>query len=108
MMKQICIHWVRSGTDGYGRAEWADPVEKSCRWTGQNEKYIDARGEERLSNATVFVDGVAIGDALMLGTLDDSGINLTDPLRNSGAWEIKRYDSTPNFSATITYNKAYL
>lgn len=107
MKKQTLVHWARTGVDGRGRPTWGTPVERVCRWSGRNEKYLGLQGEERMSNAIVYVDGVSVGDAVMLGTLD-SGTNLSDPLRNYGAWEVKRLDSVPNLKATETLNKAYL
>lgn len=109
IQKQICIHWPRIGTDEYGRAAgWGTPVEKACRWDGVSEKFVNAQGEEQLSRATVLVDDVAVGDVLMLGMLEDSGLDLDDPLENEGAWVIQRYDSTPNFRNTETFCQAYL
>lgn len=108
MKKQTCVHWHRTGTDSYGRATWDDPVERACRWEDRNEKYTNAQGEERLSRALVYVDDVSEGDVLLLGSLTDSGLNLTDPLRNGGAWKIERYDSCPNFKNTETLYTAYL
>jgi hypothetical protein len=105
--KQKCCHWARTGTDEYGKPTFAAPVELDCRWSGRSEKYTTATGEELVSRAVAFVDGVAVGDVLMLGTLD-SGVDENNSLENDGAWEVKAYASTPNLRNTVTYYKAYL
>ncbi len=108
MKKQTCVHWPRIGTDNRGRAVWGTPTERSCRWEDVNEKYTALNGEDLTSRAMVYVDGVKVGDVLMLGTLDASGLNPTDPLRNEKAWEIKRYDSLPNVRNNEVLYTAYL
>ncbi len=105
--RQTCIHWPRTGTDGYGRPTFGTPSELDCRWSGKNEKFTSATGEELVSRAQVFVDGVAVGDVLMLGSLDGS-VDQSNPLENEGAWEVKSYTSAPNLRNTVTYYKAYL
>ena len=32
MKRQVCIHWAKTGIDGRGRAQYAAPVERACRW----------------------------------------------------------------------------
>jgi len=108
MKRQTLIHWARTGTDSRGRPTFGEPVERACRFIGSNERFLNLQGEEMVSNAIAYVDGVSAGDVLMLGTLEASGINTTDPLRNGGAWEVKKVDSTPNLGATETLHKAYM
>jgi hypothetical protein len=105
---QTCVHWARTGINSHGRATWAAAVERSCRWSGITKKYMDMQGEERVSNAVVIVDGVAVGDVLLLGDTEVSGINLTEPLKNSGAWKVERLDAIPDKKANDTLYKAYL
>lgn len=106
--KQVCIHWQRIGTTSYGQPTWANPVDLACRWSDQVVKYVNAQGEEKVSNAVVFVDGVGVGDVLMLGSVSDTGLNESSPLQNSDAWEVKRVDSIPNLKNTVTWYKVYL
>lgn len=108
MKKMTCVHWSRSGVNDRGRATFTTAVERACRWVASNEMFVNAKGEEQVSNAVVYVDGCKVGDVLMLGSTDDSGVNLTDPLRNSGAWEIRKYEQVPNLKATEFLRKAYL
>ena len=108
MKKQTCVHWARSGTDSRGRTEYSAAVERSCRWENITEKYLTVQGEEKMSNAIVSVDNVNVGDVLYLGTLDDSGLDQDNPLKNAGAWRVERVDSTPNLKNTETLYEAYL
>ena len=71
-------------------------------------KFTTVQGEEKMSNAIVFVDGVSVGDVLYLGTLVDSGLDLSEPLKNSGAWKVERVDTIPNVKNTVTWYKVYL
>lgn len=106
--KQTCVHWSKTGVDSRGYSTYATPVEKDCRWTDINLEYKDHQGNNRMSKSIVFVDGVSVGDVLLLGNLVDSGLDLDDPLQNSEAWEITRYDKIPNLKNTVTWYKAYL
>lgn len=106
--KQTCVHWEKSGTDSRGRPTYEDPVELECRWSGQVIAYVNVQGEEKMSNAIAFVDGVSVGDVLYLGELDDSGLDQDDPLKNSEAWRVERVDTIPNLKNSITWYKVYL
>ena len=108
MKKQVCVHWARTGTNSYGRPIWGDPEELVCRWSDITQKFMDLKGEERISNAIVYVSGVSVGDVLLLGTLTDSGLNTTEPFKNGGAWKVERVDAIPNLRATETLYKVYL
>jgi len=108
MKKQTCVHWPRTGVDNRGRSEYDTPVELDCRWADKTEKFMDVQGEERISNAVVYVAGVNVGDVLYLGTLTDSGLDSNDPLKNDGAWKVERVDAIPNLKATETLYKVYL
>ena len=108
MKKQTCVHWSRTGVNSRGRATYATPVEKECRWLDKAERYINLNDEEKVSHSIVYVDGVKVGDVLLLGTLSDSGLDTDDPLKNDGAWQVDRYDATPNLRNTETLYKAYL
>lgn len=113
IQKQTCVYWAPAGSvsggedqDQYGSPQFTDPVELSCRWDDVAQKFTSPGGEELISRAKVLVDGVEVGGVLMLGTLDD--VIDDDPLRNDGAYQIKRYDSTPDFKNRVTYYMAYL
>ncbi len=115
MLKQTCVYWPLGNTesggmshDAYGKPIYSEPVEISCRWEEKTEKYLNAKGEEVLSNAVVFVaQDVQLSGVLMLGTLDD----ITDevnPLENSGAFSIQRFEKLPDLKAREFLRKAFL
>ena len=114
MKKQTCVYWDLAHTetgglayDDHGQPQYTDPVELACRWQDVITEFVDAAGTQQISKSKVFVDGCCVGGVLMLGEL--TGItDATYPLNNSGAHEIKRYDSIPNLRNTVTYYIAYL
>lgn len=113
-MKQTCVYWPPAGEETAGQSYndegqplFGSPIELSCRWTDKTEKIADANGEEIFSRSKVMVDSVSVGGILMLGTFDDV-TDEEDPLRNDGAYQVRRYDSTPSVDASETYHWAYL
>lgn len=115
MRKQIAVYWALASTesagsdhDDYGQPVVTDPVEIKCRWEAKSEEFIAANGTKTTSRAVVYVDrDVDVGGILMLGELTDI-TDEEDPKENEGAWEIKRFDNTPNLRATEFLKTAYL
>jgi len=113
-MKQTCVYWAPGNADSgglahnmYGQPVYADGVELDCRWENVAVQFVTVKGVEESSRAVVFVDGTVVGGLLMLGDLD-STLDVADPRKNDGAWEIKQIESIPNRRNTVTYNWAYL
>ena len=108
MRRQTAVYWSFSGVDEFGKKTYDSPVEIKCRWDGRIEEFLDSGGERQLSQAVVYVDReTPIGGVLMLGVLGD----ITDAVKikeNEGAWEIRRYDTTPNLKATEWLRTVYL
>ena len=115
MLKQNAIYWPLAGADSggvdvdaYGQPIASDPVTIACRWVDKAIQYVDAVGETRISHSVVYVESdVVLGGFLMLGELDD----VTDedtPLNNVNAWEIQRFDKTPNLKNTEFLRVVYL
>ena len=115
MLKQTAVYWPLAGAnsggddfDNYGQPQVTTPVEVACRWEDKTEEFLDAQGHQQLSRAVVYVDAdLDVGGILMLGDLDD----ITNPdniKENEGAWEIRRFEKTPNFKATEFLRKAIL
>jgi len=115
MLRQDAVYWPLAGVDSggvdmdaYGQPIASDPVKIDCRWVDKAVQFSDAVGETRISHSVVYVDrDVVLGGFLMLGVLDD----VTDedvPLNNVNAWEIKRFDKTPNLKNTEFLRTAYL
>lgn len=115
MQKQTAVYWPLASADSggddhddYGQPVVTDPFEISCRWEYRVEEFIIADGTRHLSRAVVYVDrDVDVGGILMLGDLDD----ITDddtPKENDGAWEIMRFDKSPNIRVSEYLRTVYL
>ena len=107
MRKQKAVWWARGAVDIYGAFEFALPVEVACRWDGAGSEFRNAKGQTEMSDAVVYPDRVmGLGDKLQQGEIDsetpESPLGLTD------AFEIKKFDVTPNFKATENLYTAYL
>lgn len=105
--KQKAVYWPLGSTetggkdvDDYGKPVYATAVEIDCRWEDKREKFITPKGDEEISHAIVYVDrDMRVGEVLMLGTLDNVNY-LTNPKKNSNAWEIRAFEKLPNLKAT--------
>lgn len=108
MRKQAAVYWPISGRDDYGHPTWGDAVEIECRWTDVVQQFVRSDGEERFSRSVVYVDrDMKVGGVLLLGELD-SGVDTADPKGNENAWEISRFDKTPNLRVTEYLRTVYL
>lgn len=106
--KQSAVYWPFVSVDAYGKKLVGSPVLIKCRWDASIEEFLDAQGERQLSRAVVMVDrDTPVGGILMLGGLSDI-TNDTDIKENEGAWEIKRFDNTPDIRAKEFLKRAYL
>ena len=115
MRKQKAVYWALGSTDSggvdadlYGKPMYATPVEIDCRWEDTSEEFLAPDGSTQMSRSVVFVDReMKLGEVLLLGELTDS-VNQLDPKSNNGAWEIRRFESTPNLRNTEQLRVAYL
>ena len=115
MQRQTAVYWAlehnESGGvayDDYGQPQYIDPVEISCRWSDKIVQFIDFNGSEQVSKSKVFVDrDMVASEVLMLSELVDV-TNLSNPKENDGAWEIRGFNSVPNFKATEFLRTAFL
>lgn len=115
MRRQRAVYWAPlqnpRGQAQYtddGRRKYADPVEIRCRWEQTNAEVLDANGEKVQADATVYVDrDVLLGGKLRLGALDTLEFN-GPPDENTGVYEIKRFEKTPNMRVTDYLRKAYV
>ena len=115
MLKQTCVYWALAYADSggddyddYGQPQYASPVELSCRWEDAGEEFIAADGSTQISRSVVYVESdVEVGGVLMLGEIADIE-NSSDIKENDGAWEIRRFEKTPNFKATEWLRVAFL
>ena len=107
MRKQTCVWWARGDVDKYGRATYASPVELACRWDDAGAEFRNTVGAIEMSEATVYPDQICgVGDMMKKGDLDS--LTLDDPTEDIAAFEIRRFDQTPNLRATETLFTAHL
>lgn len=74
MRKQKAVLWTAKDTrDEFGQVQFNDPIEIKCRWEGKRTRFINANGEEVVSEAVVYVDRELNpnGDYLWEGGLDE-------------------------------------
>ena len=108
MRKQQATWWERSATpDKWGRFTYSAPVQIDCRWDDVGVEFRDPKGQTVMSNSVVFPDRIlSIGDMLKEGAVESD--EPEDPTTVTAAYEIQRFDKTPNFRATETLFTAYL
>jgi len=117
MCKQTAVYWGAPVNDGYGGKTFGSmyPIEIDCRWEDKVQ-LVSMIGDDRktvevVSNAQVFVtQDLDEGGWLFLGTLDDlDSDEEEDPMKADGAYEIKRFDKSPQLHSTSDFiRKAYL
>jgi len=121
MRRQNAIYWPPSDLDDYGQRTYGslvaltlvDGVNSRVRWEDRAEEFVDAEGTIVVSNSVVYCPELPgggemdVGGILWLGDRGDL-TDETDPLKNTDAAEIRRFDKTPNFKATESLRTAYL
>ena len=106
MRKQDAVYWPPGAYDGFGQPTMGAAVGIKCRWEEVAEQFLDAEQQQQLSNARVYVDQtVELGGMLWLGLLASAP---ADPTLDDDAWEIRKYESIPNFKATEFLKSALL
>lgn len=69
---QTAVLWEPSGTDGYGQATFASPVEVDVRWKYANTEMVGADGKPVAIDATVVVaQEVPVNSRMWLGSLSE-------------------------------------
>jgi len=102
------IYWAPlDRADNYGRARYDTPIAILVRWTDSQEKIMDTKGNEVISQSKVFtnVDVVPLGK-LKHGELDSSTPD--DPDDTTDVYQILKFDRIPNKRNTKWVRKAFL
>ena len=111
-LRQTAVYWGDPQSDGAGGRTFgsAYPVELSIRWEERQELFVDASGQETMSQAVVYLDqDIDIGGYLDLGDLDDlSSAEESDPLTVGGAYEIRNFKKLPDIKADRFLRKVWL
>ena len=107
-LKQTAVYWGVDAFDADGRPIYEEAVEISCRWEDKGEQYLDKQGHDHVSNSVVIIDrDVVEQGVLWLGSLEDVE-SQNEPLKNDGAYEIKKFEKIPDRKATKFFRRAYL
>jgi hypothetical protein len=107
-LKQKAMHWVAGAKDGFGVVTFAEPAEIDVRWEDQQVRFINAEGNEDVSEAVVYTNAsIAQGDYLFLGDEDDLD-SAQDALSQDGAYRVERVQDLPNFNNTGSLKRTWL
>lgn len=96
-LNEKAAYWAPLGRDGSGRPIYGTPVEIDCRWEDTNEQFINAIGEEQMSQAIVYVDrDLELAGMLRLGKEVTAP---ADPALDNDSFEIQKVSDIPNLPA---------
>lgn len=108
ILREKAVYWPYEGVDDFGQDKFGFPVEINCRWSQKSELYLNATGEEVVSNAVVMVDRkLVLGSLLWHGKLEDLQ-HWDKPRDNPEAGEVKRMDEIPDRRIKEYVRKAFL
>lgn len=109
-LNQTAVYWGSPTSDGMGGYEYDDCIEINCRWESKLEKYIDEKGEEKLSRAIVFVNqDLDIGGLLYLGEITDlPSYAESSPNEFDNTYRIMGFESIPNLRNNFSVRRAIL
>jgi len=106
MRKQDAVYWAPGAYDAYGQPTMGSATAITCRWEEIAEQFLDSENQVQVSNARVYVSQtVELGGMLWLGVIGSAPAN---PRADNDAWEIRKYESIPNFKATEFLKSALL
>lgn len=107
---QTAVYWSRLQSDGYGGWLYDDPVEIAVRWEETQERIVNDKGEEVISNVQVLVDqDMKVGDYLMLGDLGDWDSSASAaPMSQHLAQPVKKFEKIPDVTAESFVRTAWL
>ncbi len=108
LLKQTAVYWPPDEVGSDGRMTYLQPYTIKCRWEDEVTQFLAGNGTERLSRAVVMVDrDLELQGFLFLGKFADV-TDLDVPEDNAGAYEIQRFDKTPNRAGKRFLRTVYL
>jgi len=110
-LRQTAVYWANPQNDGFGGKTFDDPIEISVRWEDRQELFIDANGQEKTSQAVVYLaQDIDLGGYLYLGTLVGlSSAEEGDPLASGVAsYEIRGFRKVPDIRGERFSRKVWL
>ncbi len=103
--RQECTYWGSPVQGGFGDMVFSSPVKLACRWEDRNEKFVNAQGEEQVSNAIVWTfDQLEVGGYL----IRDDYTATSDPTTLDDALVIARSDELPDLRGLNMERRAFL
>ncbi len=106
--RQDAVWWPMLGRDKYAAVTYGTPCVIRVRWDSEDAEVRAADGSTVVCHAAVMVsnslkvnEGMAIGDLLWLGNLDEYTGSITNP-KADGALDIKAFSITPNLKNSET------
>src|SRR4051812_43307847 len=102
-LPQLAAYWAPGPAGGGGEPTYTTPIAVPCRWTDDNQIFINMQGREARSRSMVNVDRDLDLDGVLLllprdGTIADVQFP-NDPFRNKGALEIQGWKKVPDKKA---------
>jgi hypothetical protein len=110
--KQTMVYWPKTGSDGYGKPVYGDPVLVAVRWEDKQMEVILPDNRKVMVKARLLLASpVLAGSLVMLGTLEDWQALPTYPSMptvNQGGREVILDNATPDIKAQSFVYEAYL
>lgn len=108
VMNQDAVYWEILGYNPAGEPVFDDPIEIKCWWQDIHEVFIDAKGNDVVSNSMVIVDRDLIEESfLWLGTIENLDSQV-DPSANKKAYSIRKFGKTPDRKARKFLRQVWL
>lgn len=106
---QTAVYWSSPSASGYGGYTYSTPSEIDCRWEKKQILYIDINGQEKLSNAIVYVNqDLDVNGYLYLGEEADLDSSHDNPQIIDNVFRIEAFKKVPNIQGSQYLRKAYL
>lgn len=101
-LHQDVTYWVTT-PDGYGGWTFGAPVHLKGRWEEKTEEFMDKTGAQAVSQAVVYLDtDVEVDDYLFNGFSNEVNPSLLK------AYQIRRFDKSPDLRSVSFIRKAFL
>lgn len=104
-LKQNITYWAVSSIDGWNKPTFESTPETIIgRWEDKSELYLDSNGQEKISNAIVYLNqDVEIGGYLYLGISSED-----DPTLVENAREIRYIHKVSDIKGNVFLRKIIL
>lgn len=107
---QTAVYWANPTEVGDGSQVFDAPVEIAVRWEDRQELFTDADGQERVSNAVVYVgQDIEVDEYLFLGTLADlASSEEADPDSVAATYKVRSIRKIPGIKNQYAERKVFL